>query len=104
MGDEKSEAQQKEMEGKILEWAKSYANERGWKLNPDKKQLGAVIRGLARNWLKHGEKYCPCRVRSGDAQIDREIICPCIYHEDEVNNGGQCHCRLFFRETSETSE
>ena len=98
------EAQQKEMEKKIHEWAKCYANEKGWRLNTNEKQLNAVIRGLARNWVKHGEKYCPCRVRSGDPHIDKEIICPCIYHKDEVANDGHCHCHLFFKDMPESAE
>ena len=45
---------------------------------------------------KHGERYCPCRIRSGDTEKDRLIICPCAYHEDEIENEGHCHCNLFF--------
>lgn len=81
----------------ILEWAKSYARENGWKINPDEKQLGAVVKGLARNTLKFGERYCPCRIRSGDSEKDKEIICPCIYHRDEIETDGNCHCHLFYK-------
>jgi ferredoxin-thioredoxin reductase catalytic subunit len=66
-------------------------------LNPDKKVLNTVIRGLARNKKKHGEQYCPCRLRSGDVEKDRAIICPCIYHKDEIANDGHCHCQLYYR-------
>jgi ferredoxin-thioredoxin reductase catalytic chain len=80
----------------ILAWAQGYATARDWKVNPNEKQLGAVIKGLARNTTRFGEQYCPCRMRTGDLEKDKEIICPCIYHEDEVKNDGYCHCRLFF--------
>jgi len=33
----------------IRAWAEGYANENAWVLNPDKKILDTVIRGLARN-------------------------------------------------------
>jgi ferredoxin-thioredoxin reductase catalytic chain len=96
MGD--NERSQKELEQKILSWAKKYAEQKKWNLNTDDTQLAAVIRGLARNQTRHGERYCPCRVRSGDPEIDREIICPCIYHEEEIGSDGHCHCNLFFRD------
>jgi ferredoxin-thioredoxin reductase catalytic chain len=87
---------QERLEEEIYVWAKDYAEEHGWSLNQIEKQLKAVIRGLARNYLRHGERYCPCRIRSGDPETDKEIICPCIYHEDELSMQGHCHCNLFF--------
>jgi ferredoxin-thioredoxin reductase catalytic chain len=83
-------------EKEMLRWARKYAKEKGWILNPDKDKLRIVIRGLARNRKRFGERYCPCRIRSGDPEKDRAIICPCVYHEGEVEKEGQCHCRLYF--------
>ena len=77
--------------------AKEYAKEKGYVLNVDEKQLSAVLRGLARNMERFGAAYCPCRLRSGDPEKDRIIVCPCIYHEKEIEEGGTCHCRLFFK-------
>ncbi|MDK2916192.1 MAG: ferredoxin-thioredoxin reductase catalytic chain, partial [Euryarchaeota archaeon] len=37
------------------------------------------------------------RLRSDDPEKDRIIICPCIYHEKEIEEQGTCHCRLFFK-------
>lgn len=90
------EENQKRLEEEIYAWAKEYAEEHGWALNYIDKQLRAVIRGLARNYIRHGERYCPCRIRSGDTEKDREIICPCVYHEEEIATRGHCHCNLFF--------
>src|SRR5512137_2967820 len=88
--------EEKALYTKILSWAKEYAEKKGLVLNNDDRQRNAVIRGLVRNRLKHGEKYCPCRIRSGDPEKDRLIICPCAYHEDEIEGEGHCHCNLFF--------
>jgi ferredoxin-thioredoxin reductase catalytic chain len=88
---------QEELEGEILAWAKEYAEKHGYELNPDEKRLRVVIKGLARNLIKHGARYCPCRIRTGDQEKDRVIICPCIYHEKEIEEEGMCHCNLFFR-------
>ena len=89
----------------IRKWAEEYAKENGWVLNPDPKQFSTVIRGLARNRARGGEPYCPCRLRTGDKEKDQIIICPCIYHRDEIVGQGHCHCRLFFQnETEEKSD
>ncbi len=82
-------------------WAKRYAKERGWVLNPDEKQLNAVLRGLTRNKERFGEPYCPCRLRSGEPEKDRIIICPCIYHDKEIEETGKCHCSLYFKKKDE---
>lgn len=95
MVDDAKEAQKK-FEEEIFGWATAYAEEHGWSLNYDERQLKAVIRGLARNLVRNGEPYCPCRIRSGDTETDREIICPCVYHGDEIDSQGHCHCNLFF--------
>jgi ferredoxin-thioredoxin reductase catalytic chain len=84
-------------EEEIRAWAEEYARKNGWVLNPDKKILDTVIRGLVRNKKKFGEQYCPCRLRSGDKEKDRTIICPCIYHQDEIAKDGHCHCQLYYR-------
>lgn len=85
----------------IRRWAEEYAREHGFTLNPNKKQLYTVLRGLVRNRAKQGEQYCPCRLRTGDKAKDRIIICPCIYHQDEVTHSGHCHCNLFFEQNKE---
>ena len=84
-------------EAEMLRWADSYARKEGFTLNTDEKQLSTVIRGLVRNRTKFGKQYCPCRLRSGDEEKDKNIICPCIYHKDEIATRGQCHCNLFFK-------
>jgi ferredoxin-thioredoxin reductase catalytic subunit len=89
-------SEDQEAEKEMLRWARKYAKEKCWMLNPDRDKLRIVIRGLARNQKRFGERYCPCRIRSGDPEKDRAIICPCIYHEDELAEEGQCHCRLYF--------
>ena len=80
----------------VLEWAETYATDHGWILNPDNKQRTAVLKGLVRNTEKFGAAYCPCRIRSGDKELDKKIVCPCIYHQDELDQAGRCTCNFFF--------
>ncbi|MCK9393530.1 MAG: ferredoxin-thioredoxin reductase catalytic domain-containing protein [Candidatus Paceibacterota bacterium] len=77
-----------------------YALEKDISLNPNEKIVNAIIGGLLNNEDKYGEKYCPCRKVTGDKEEDKKIICPCIYHLDEINSMGHCHCNLFVKKTA----
>ena len=78
-------------------WTARYAEKAGYDLNPDEGMLDLVLEGMARNHLKYGKKYCPCRIVTGDEKEDKKIICPCVYHKDEIDTNGSCHCELFFK-------
>lgn len=80
-----------------LEDYKKYAEENGFKLNPNKKIVEAILAGLKKNEEKYGAGYCPCRRITGDKEADKKIICPCIYHKDEIEKDGHCYCRLFVK-------
>jgi len=89
--------QSKKMDEKqILRFSLDYAKKAGFVLNKDKKELSAVIKGLKKNEEKHGFRFCPCRVATGNFDEDKIIICPCIYHKQEIKDNGHCLCRLFF--------
>lgn len=75
----------------------NYAIAQGFSLNPDKKTTDRVINGLLENEKKHGKKYCPCRRVTGNAEQDAKIICPCVYHKDEIAKDGHCLCNLFVK-------
>ena len=89
-----------------------YAEKQGFRLQPDKEIFDALINGLLRNYEKYGALYCPCRRVSGDfrkplvsltskikdfqsKEKDKEIICPCKFHKEEIEKDGYCKCRLF---------
>ncbi|WP_292485740.1 ferredoxin-thioredoxin reductase catalytic domain-containing protein [Methanohalobium sp.] len=91
-GDEKVKKVKKQM----YRWTYRYASRVGYKLNPDDEMLDLVLEGLAKNKIKHGRRYCPCRIITGDEEQDKKVICPCVYHKDEIDNDGMCHCALFF--------
>jgi len=86
-----------DVEEKILESSLAYAKSRGFSLNPDKRMLGLVISGLARNEKEKGKPYCPCRALTGNKEEDDKNVCPCAYHLDEIEKDGHCKCRLFFK-------
>jgi ferredoxin-thioredoxin reductase catalytic chain len=86
-----------EEEKEILDSVAEYAKKHGYQLNSEDKKLENVIKGLARNMHRFGDKYCPCRIRSGDEEKDKQIVCPCKFHEQEIEEQGSCHCNLFFK-------
>ncbi len=82
-------------EKKIREMINEYAGNSPFKLNPDTKIVDRVIKGLAMRKIKYGHAYCPCRLVMGDREKDKKIICPCVYHVEEIELHGECHCNLF---------
>ena len=89
-----------ENQDKIDELAKKYeeyAKNNGFHLNPDKKTVDRVIRGLLRNEDKYGCQYCPCRRVTGNKEDDAKKICPCVWHKDEINKDGHCFCNLYVK-------
>lgn len=81
---------------KIRKFAEKYSERTGYALNPDEEELELVLEGLANNRDKYGRQYCPCRPVTGDPEEDKPKICPCEWHEEEIERDGHCHCRLFF--------
>ncbi len=65
---ESQEGNETTEEDEMRTWVEEYAKKNGWVLNPDKKILDTVIRGLVRNKRKFGEQYCPCRLVRGQGE------------------------------------
>jgi ferredoxin-thioredoxin reductase catalytic subunit len=82
---------------KYIDAKRRYAESQGFALNPDAKVVDMIVDGLLENLKKHGAAYCPCRPISGDKQEDKKIICPCVYHKEEIARDGKCHCWLFVK-------
>jgi len=90
-----------ELKENIRNSVKRYANKKGYILNPDEEIFESVIEGLAQNRLKYGKRYCPCRIITGDPKKDKANICPCVYHEEEIERDGHCHCMLYYAKETE---
>lgn len=84
-------------EGEFVKNSEIYAKRAGIKLNPDKKVVEGIIKGLFRNKRKREEFYCPCRIVTGNKERNKEIICPCVFHRGEIELEGHCKCFLFVR-------
>lgn len=75
-----------------------YADRSPYFLNPDSFVVNNIIKGLVRNKLKHGHRYCPCREVTGKTKVDKINIYPCQTHRYEIDHSGTCECGLFVSE------
>jgi ferredoxin-thioredoxin reductase catalytic subunit len=71
------------------------AEDHGYYLNVDQEFLKDLILGLKENGNRYGYMSCPCRLASGMLEFDRDIICPCDYRDQDVEEYGHCYCALF---------
>ena len=68
-----------------------------WILNKDQSTFNDLIDGLVDNKRSMGYQSCPCRLASGNRDLDRDLICPCDYATDDVKEFGACYCNLYLR-------
>ena len=68
---------------------------KGYFLNRNEEQVQSLLQGLLTNRQRYTYMSCPCRLASGDREKDQDIICPCLYREDDVNEYGSCYCGLY---------
>ena len=74
------------------------AEDFGYHLNPDLDFTEDLVRGLIVNERRYGYRACPCRLASGDEEDDRDIVCPCDYRDQDLEEYGACYCALYVSE------
>ena len=80
---------------RLIREYEDYANKNGFKLNPNLEVVNRIIKGLLENEKKYGKRYCPCRRVTGNPEEDKSKICPCQFHQEEIEKNGHCLCGLF---------
>jgi ferredoxin-thioredoxin reductase catalytic chain len=81
---------QQEIEG-LYQSLNADAEAYGYHLNPDLEFTRELIKGLLVNTKRYGYQNCPCRLASGDASIDQDIVCPCDYRDSDLTEYGTCY-------------
>lgn len=95
------QVEQEEIESLYQKTLKN-ATSGGYLLNPDNSFTISLIGGLVVNRKRYGYESCPCRLASGSEDLDRDIICPCDYRDDDLAEHGACYCALYVtREVAE---
>ncbi|MEM3391709.1 MAG: ferredoxin-thioredoxin reductase catalytic domain-containing protein, partial [Archaeoglobaceae archaeon] len=88
---------------KYLQSFERIANKRGWKVNPDRELVIDFAKSLLENRKKYGIAICPCRLATGRREVDKLIICPCVYAEEDIKEFGRCYCGLYQRDEKDYS-
>jgi ferredoxin-thioredoxin reductase catalytic chain len=83
---------------RFYEKLKREAEAGGYHLNPDAEFAMELARGLLTNEKRYGYPSCPCRLSSGEKQLDIDIICPCYYRDADVSEYDACYCGLYVSE------
>lgn len=80
---------------KLCEMLKKVQEPKGYYFNSDKERTNDLMEALITNRDRYGYMSCPCRLASGDREHDRDIICPCVYRDRDVEEYGSCYCNLY---------
>ena len=79
----------------LYERLKKVQEPKGYYFNNDRERVFDLLEALLVNKDRYGYMVCPCRLASGDREKDRDIICPCVYREADVEEYGSCYCNLY---------
>ena len=80
---------------KLYEMLKKVQEAKGYYFNKNKDRTFELLAGLIVNKKRYGYMCCPCRLASGDREKDKDITCPCVYREPDVEEFGSCYCNLY---------
>ncbi len=68
---------------------------KGYYFNKEKVGVLELLEALLTNKERYGYMACPCRLAADDRESDRDILCPCVYREPDVEEYGSCYCNLY---------
>lgn len=83
---------------KLYEMLKKVQESKGYYFNKDKERVMELLEALLVNKERYGYMCCPCRLASGDRELDKDIVCPCVYRTPDVEEYGSCYCNLYVSE------
>ena len=75
----------------LYETLRKVQEPKGYFFSREREKVFDLLAGLLVNRERYGYMSCPCRLASGNRDWDRDIICPCIYREEDVREYGRCY-------------
>ncbi|OIQ48841.1 Ferredoxin thioredoxin reductase catalytic beta chain [Pseudodesulfovibrio hydrargyri] len=81
--------------GQLYEMLKKVQEPKGYHFNADMDMTMPLLESLLTNKERFGYMACPCRLANGDYEADKDILCPCVYREEDVKEYGACFCALY---------
>lgn len=76
-------------------WIDKYISQKGFSKNPHWMFYTNLKIWLVESEQLFGKRICPCFEPSGDSELNRKLLCPCSFAEEEIKTRGTCHCVLF---------
>jgi ferredoxin-thioredoxin reductase catalytic subunit len=83
---------------KLYKMLKKVQEPKGYYFNKDEERVTELLEALLVNKERYGYMSCPCRLASGDRELDKDIVCPCQYRTADVEEYGSCYCNLYVSE------
>lgn len=80
---------------RLYETLKKVQEPKGYYFNRDKESVFDLLDALLVNKKRYGYMSCPCRLASGERDLDKDILCPCVYRNPDVEEYGSCYCNLY---------
>ena len=79
----------------LLDKLRPLQESKGYFFNRDRAFVLDLMESLLVNRDRYGYMACPCRLASGNRDLDKDIFCPCVYREEDVAEYGSCYCGLY---------
>ena len=79
----------------LYESLKKIQEPKGYHFNADMDMTMPLLESLLTNKQRLGYMACPCRLANGEFEADKDIVCPCVYREEDVKEYGACFCALY---------
>lgn len=68
------------------------------RLTDKAEEVELLSKGVLENLKGKGQRYCPCRITTGDRGKDLNLICPCNFiRQPTFKEEGECWCGLFVK-------
>lgn len=83
---------------KLYETLRKIQEPKGYYFNKDKQKVFELLKALLLNRARYGYMACPCRLACNNREWDKDIMCPCVYREPDVQDYGSCYCNLYVSE------
>jgi len=80
---------------RLYETLKKVQEPKGYYFNRDKERVFDLLDALLVNKKRYGYMSCPCRLASEERDLDKDILCPCVYRNPDVEEYGSCYCNLY---------
>lgn len=80
---------------KLYDMLRKVQEPKGYYFSVDRERVDELLEALITNKERYGYMVCPCRLASGERDQDKDIICPCVYREPDVQEFGSCYCNLY---------